>query len=229
MRNKERHLSRGEFGEAAKHFELAAGVERRGRLIENQKLRVAQVSSSQRNFLPFPTGKIHALLETPAEHLVVTQGQSRDGLICHAFSCRTLQQVQISDSFDPPNRYVFESGHFIAHEILKDHANLAMQVFQVVLAKIDTIQQNLSFCRIVEAGNQLHDGGFALTIFANQREPFAEKKLKINIVENPPRVSRIAEGDVSEFHPTNNRPGCRQRIWLGLNGRLHFEECKQIG
>ena len=41
---------------------------------------------------------------------------------------------------------MFSRGrHFIAHEILKDNANLAVEVFQVVFAKIDAIEQHLPF------------------------------------------------------------------------------------
>src|ERR1700692_4994509 len=54
MVNKTRHLARGQFGKALKNFELAARIERRGRLVKNKDLRVAQVSPGQRHLLPFP-------------------------------------------------------------------------------------------------------------------------------------------------------------------------------
>src|SRR5580692_219428 len=41
MRNKQRHLSRGEFSKAMKNLELTAGVERCRWFVENQKLRIA--------------------------------------------------------------------------------------------------------------------------------------------------------------------------------------------
>src|ERR1700685_2403350 len=63
VRNKERHFPRGKFSKAVKNLEFTAGVEGRRRLVENQKLRVAQVRTSERNLLPFASRKI----ETPVE------------------------------------------------------------------------------------------------------------------------------------------------------------------
>src|SRR5579863_106101 len=66
VRNKERHLSRGQFSKAVKNFELAAGVESGRRLIENKKLCVAQVGASKSNLLPFAAGKIETTVEATA-------------------------------------------------------------------------------------------------------------------------------------------------------------------
>ena len=76
VRNKERHLPRGEFGKALENFELAARIERGGGLVKNQQLRVAQIGPGQRNFLPLSAGKIDAGFEAPAQHLIVTAGKS---------------------------------------------------------------------------------------------------------------------------------------------------------
>ena len=76
VRNKERHLPRGEFGKALENLELAARIERGGGFVKNQKLRVAQVGARQRNFLPLSAGKIDAGFEAPAQHLIVTAGKS---------------------------------------------------------------------------------------------------------------------------------------------------------
>ena len=75
VRNKERHLPRGEFGKALENLELAACVERGRGLVKNQKLRIAQVGPGQRNFLPLSAGKIHAGFEASAQHLIVTAGK----------------------------------------------------------------------------------------------------------------------------------------------------------
>src|SRR5271155_1537697 len=48
VRNKKRHLPGGKFGKAVKYFELAARVERGRGLVENQQLRVAEISPRER-------------------------------------------------------------------------------------------------------------------------------------------------------------------------------------
>ena len=79
---------------------------------------------------------------------------------------------------------IFPRRHFIAHEILKDYANFAMQIFQIVLAKVDSIQQDLPFGRIVKPGNQFDDRRLALSVFTNQGQPLVGMQLEINLVQN---------------------------------------------
>ena len=60
VRNEKRHLPRREFCKALKYFELAARVQRRGGLVQNQKLRISQISAGQRNFqLRTPDGTVN--------------------------------------------------------------------------------------------------------------------------------------------------------------------------
>src|SRR5579863_5024030 len=66
VRNKEGHLSRGQFSKAVKNFELTAGVESGSRLIENKKLCVAQIGASKGNLLPFAAGKVETTVEATA-------------------------------------------------------------------------------------------------------------------------------------------------------------------
>src|SRR5258708_24975562 len=161
MRNKKRHFPSGKFSKSAKHFEFAARVESGGRFVQNQQLRVAQISPRQRDLLPLAAGKIHSLLEAAAQHLLVGPGQAADDILGHALACGDPQQVEIVDLLDAANRDVLAGGHFVAHEVLKDNADLPMQIFEVVLAKIESIEQDLSISGIVEPGHQLNDGGLA--------------------------------------------------------------------
>src|ERR1700676_3917100 len=67
VRDQQRHLAFGEFGEALEYFVLGARVERGGRLVQDEQLRVAEIGASQRQALPFATGQIHAALEVRAQ------------------------------------------------------------------------------------------------------------------------------------------------------------------
>ena len=149
-------------------------------------------------------------------------------MVRHAFLRRALDQFQIVDFFDAANRNVFPRGHFIAHEVLEDDSNFAMKIFQIVVAKVDAIQQNLSFGRVVEPGDQFDDGRLALSVLADQREPLFGMQLEIDLVQNSTRVSRITERNIPEFNSAHDRPRRRQGVGLGLDGRFHFEECQQI-
>ena len=59
--------------EALEHLELGARVEGRGRLVEDQHLRVAHVGAGDRDLLPFAAGEVDAGPEALADHLVVTR------------------------------------------------------------------------------------------------------------------------------------------------------------
>src|SRR5258708_196258 len=229
MRNKKRHFPSGKFSKSAKHFEFAARVESGGRFIQNQQLRVAQISPRQSDFLPLAAGKIHSLLEAAAPHLLVGPGQAANNLFGHALARCDPQEIKIVDLLDAANRYVFTSGHFITHEILEDDADLTMQILQVVLAKIDSIEQDLPLSGIVQPGHQLDDGGLALAIFANQGQPLRGMQLKINAIENQSGISGIAERDVAKLDSLHDGSRRRQCVRLGANGCLHFKEGQQIG
>src|ERR1700744_3959830 len=131
--------------------------------------------------------------------------------------------------FDASNRDVFTGGHLVSHEILKNYPDLAVQVFQTVFAQVDAVEQDLSFGGIVEAGDQLDDGGLALSILADQGDPLANVQGEIEVLQDAPRAAGIGKRDVAKLKSLANGTGRRQRIWLAADGGLHLEKCQQVG
>ena len=80
------------------------------------------------------------------------------------------------------------------------------RLFQVIFAKVDAVEQDLPFGRIVKPGEQLDDGGLALAVFADKRDPLAGMQVEIEPVENIARSAGIAERDVAEFEAPPDRP-----------------------
>ena len=119
--------------------------------------------------------------------------QSGNHVIRKALLCGLLQQLQMIQVLDTPNRNVFTCRHFVAHEVLKNDANLMIKVFQVILVQIDTIEQNLSFGRIVQARQQLDDRCLALAVLSNQSDPLPWVKMKIQVLDHHPHASWIPE------------------------------------
>src|SRR5581483_253201 len=134
----------------------------------------------------------------------------------------------IAHLFDLSDGEVLAGSHFIAHEILENDADFLVQVFEIVFAKIDAIQQDLSFARIIQLGNQFYDVCLALPVLADERNPLSGMEVKVEVIENSPRTSWIMKGDVDEFEATDNRTRRWQRVWLRFDGRPHFEEGQQI-
>ena len=100
-------LPAGQFGEALKHLEFAARVERRSGLVEDQHLRVAQVGAGQRDLLPFAAGKIDAAFEAAAQHLLVTvAGACAITSSARLFCADASKQRKIVEFFDAADRNV---------------------------------------------------------------------------------------------------------------------------
>ena len=97
---------------------------------------------------------------------------------------RLSNQLQVVDLLNPADRNIFSCGHLVPHKVLKYHANFPIKIFQTVLAQIDSIQQNLSFRRVVKASQQLNDSSFAFAVFADQRYSLPRTQMKIQSIQN---------------------------------------------
>ena len=93
-----------------------------------------------------------------------------------------LQQIQIIHTLDPPDANVLARSHLVTHEILENYSDLPIQILQVVLAEVDSIQQHLSLNRIVEPGQQLHDCRLSLAVFADQGDTLARPQAEVQSV-----------------------------------------------
>ena len=118
--------------EALEHVVLGARIQCGGRLVQNQELGVAQVGARQRDLLPFPAGKLHAAFEAPSKLLPVTERQPLDHPVGLALLCRHLHGAVVRlPVADPSHRDVLPRAHLVAHEVLEDHTDLAVQIFRL--------------------------------------------------------------------------------------------------
>src|SRR5207249_1436054 len=81
--------------------------------------------------------KIDASVKPAPEHLFIFTVELCDHFVGHSLLCGQAKQGQIFYFLDAPYGDVFPGGHFIAHEVLKDDANVTIQVLQIVLAQVD--------------------------------------------------------------------------------------------
>jgi hypothetical protein len=162
MGDEERHFARSEFGEALEDFELAASVEGRGRFVEDEQLRVAQVGARKSEFLPLSSRQIDSAFEAATQHLVESALELINHLGSETFIRGVLQLIERVLYFNAAHFDIFTGRHFVAHEILKNDADLSVKVGNVVFAQIDSVQQNLSLCGVIEPRDQLDDCGFAV-------------------------------------------------------------------
>ena len=98
------------------------------------------------------------------------------------------------------------------HEVLKNDTDFAAQGIDVVLAEIDSVQQNFAARRLIQARNQLHQGALALAVFAHYGDTFSSSDPQIDVLENQTVRPRVGEGDFAELKAVTNRTGRRYRI-----------------
>src|SRR5262249_33562762 len=158
--------------------------------VEDQNLCVAQMSAGECDLLPLPTRELNAAFKTAAQQLVVALGKFLYEVLRITPHSGGPNLKRIVGHLDSPHCDIFLRGHVVAHEILKNYANFLPEVFQVVLAKVYAIEQNLPIRRIVEARDELRNRGFSLPIFSNQSHTLARREVKIDSVQNEARIRR---------------------------------------
>src|SRR6202790_4539104 len=81
MRDQDGRLAVTEFLEALEYFKLGASIQCRRWLVEDQHRRFTHVGAGDRNFLPFPTGKLDTVLEPFSDHLLIASRQCADHVV----------------------------------------------------------------------------------------------------------------------------------------------------
>src|SRR5579863_5260137 len=109
--------------------------------------------------------------------------------------------------FNSANRDIFPSGHLVTHEVLKDDADLRMQAGQIVVAEVDSVQQDLPLARIVKARDEFNNRRLPLTVFTDQSDPLTWTQGEVKVAEDTPVRAGIDEGDIPKFETTSNRSG----------------------
>src|SRR5450631_1084060 len=147
MGDQKRHLTGGKFRKTLEGLKFAFSIECGCGLIQNQKLRIPEIGSRQRNALPFASREIDAAFKASAQHLVVAFRKLSNHLQGLAFSSSFLDvfqpdRLQGSVAVHPSDDNVFSRSHLVSHEVLKYHANFAMQILDGVVAQIDTVEQD---------------------------------------------------------------------------------------
>ncbi len=186
-------LPRGELLEALEHLEFRARIERRGRLVEDQHLRVAHVGARDRDLLPLAAGQVDAGAKALADDLVVAARKRVDHFVGEA-SLRGLDDARtIVARLDASDRDVVGGSQVIAHEVLEDDADVGAQREQVVLAQVVAVEQDASLVGIVEARQELHQRGLAGAVLAHQRQHLARAQ-KEGQCRAPPSARRPDSG-----------------------------------
>src|SRR5260370_15736921 len=104
----------------------------------------------------------------------------------------------------------------------------------IEFANVHTIPEDLALSGIVEARQQLDEGGFARAVEAHKRQALVRGEEEINVAQGPRMLLSITKGDIAKFDPLaqgSNRAGRgtdRQRLWQSQQRRILAEEAHAL-
>ena len=75
-----------------------------------------------------------------------------------------------------------------------------MIFFVIILANINSVEQNLPFRGVIETAHELNHCGFARTVHADNSQTFADFEFEIDMTKRPEISVRIFERNIPEFH-----------------------------
>src|SRR4030095_12213180 len=127
----------------------------------------------QRHSLPLAKRELVAAVKPAAEHGLVPLREISDHRVGPALARRVDDLVHAVDRFDLAEPDIFADRQMIAHEILKDHADLLPKVEWIELANVRTVNQDRALGRVVEPAQELDQSCLARAVMSHQRDLLA--------------------------------------------------------
>ena len=155
---------------------LGFGVDRGGGVVQDEDARVHQQGAGDGDALFLPAGEGDAAL---ADAGVVASGSCQDEFV-RLGGCGSLDDLLIGGA-GAAEGDVFADGSGEEGRLLEDDADLAAQGLQGGAADVDAVDQDAAGGRVVEAREQVDDGGFAGAGGAEQGDHLAGLDVEVDI------------------------------------------------
>ncbi len=212
MRDIERHPTGGQLLDPAEQLVLGAGIEGGRGLIENEDLRIPHERACQRDLLPLAARELMPSLEPLAEGCLEAVRQFRDDVERSGAVGGVADLVQIVHVLDVADADVVRGGELVGRVVLEHDAELPTDLRRVVRADIPTVDQDLTFGRVVEPPQQLDHGRFAGAIATDQRNRLARLDGEREIAQGELLPSGILVTDIAELDSLAKRNADRYGI-----------------
>src|SRR5258708_5394617 len=134
----------------------------------------------------------------------------------------------VGSRLDQAHSDVVRRGEMEAHEVLEDHADVAAQLDEVVLAQVVAVEQDAARVGIVEAREQLHERGLAGAVLTDERQHLARLELEGQVAYRPAVGARIAEAHALEGEAPADRIRQPLRIRRRGDRGLDLEAREQV-
>ena len=203
MRDVDRGPATGQRAEASEQLELRLCVEGRRRLVEQQDPGIAHERPPEGDLLPLPTGQLHAAVEPFAERRVPAIRQPIEEAVGTGLRGRLLYGAAILQQPDLAKTDVLGRRCLIRHVVLEHPTDEAAQSGWLELTKVDTVEEDPTGCRVVEAGDELDQGRLPRPVAADDGDGLAGTDREADIGDRVFVSTRIPERDVLEHDLTH--------------------------
>src|SRR5260370_767001 len=211
VRDQHRHPTLRQLRESQEPLVLGAGVERGGRLVEDQHLRIPHVRASERDLLPLTARELDAAVEAPAKHLVVAARDPSGDRVRQAAACRFAHAGVVVQRLHLAHPHVLPQDEVVAHEVLEDDPDVLAQTSEVVRTEVHAVEQQAALIRVVQPRQQLHQCGLPRPVLPYQRDALVRLEREAQVTHRPAIRARIPEPDVLELEAPPDRHRRRLR------------------
>ena len=144
------------------HGRFGGGVHGRGGLVEYQDIgTLAHIGPRQGDLLPLATGELLPPLEPASQLGVVTLWHGSDEIVGQPATSGFLPARLVLEGGYITGSEVLADLHLVAHEVLEDDPDASAKRLDVPFAQVVAIEQDSPRTRLIEAGQQLDQGGLA--------------------------------------------------------------------
>ena len=197
---------------------LAVGIERAGRLVENEDARIEDQGARDRQALPLPAGQVgRAFVDIG----VVAARQTVDEFLGarHPRGAHDVVEGRIS----------FGGGDVLADRaaeqevFLQDHADAAAQMRNIVFADVDAVDLDQALVIRMKALQQARDGRLARTAAPHDAQRRADGNLERDAIERGRQRALVGEAHIAELDLALQRPAdaaVAVTLFLGLVDEL---------
>ena len=180
------------------NLRLGDGVQSGGGLVQDEEGGVLVQRPGDGDLLGLAAGDIHAVL---------CQVLVQPGVQPIGHGVQPVAEPGVLQALLRPGPVVVcRAGHVLPQgqgqqlEVLKDHGEDAHIVVVAVLADVDAVEQNLPLGGVVQAAEQLDEGGLAAAVPAHHGQAAAHPEPDVDVAQGPLVGVRVAEGHVPELH-----------------------------
>src|SRR5436190_2360363 len=144
VRDDDRRAAGGELPEALEPVSFGPGVERAGRLIENNNWRTPQERASERYALPLADTQLSTTGEPAPKQRLLVLRQTRDDLLR---ACRADRGIDLQVSwlkFEVAVQNILFHRSVVMKRLLKQHSNQPSQIIRREISEITPVNFNAS-------------------------------------------------------------------------------------